>query len=185
MAFSNLGLVMPVFIVDPADDAAPVQMHRWKSQMRELEDKTKAFIGFKAKIFLKVEGQCTEAMKGRIICQPPTPRKGFDLLTIIEGISIGMVGATRLSLLSMQRTSTSRFVKASWSTDKVKSKLGAMERVRAGVVQPSMVAEIAVVNRHDAPADSDCREAEDYAVAVCLVLQPNCPGIAEDDAVLV
>ena len=55
---------MPVPIVDPADDATPVQMHRWTSQKKEFEDKTKAFIGLKAKVFLKVEGQCTEAMKG-------------------------------------------------------------------------------------------------------------------------
>ena len=27
---------------DPANDATPVQMHRWKSQEREFEDKTKA-----------------------------------------------------------------------------------------------------------------------------------------------
>ena len=118
MAFSNLGLVMPVSIVDPADDAAPVQMHRWKSQMRELEDKTKAFIGFKAKIFLKVEGQCTEAMKGRIICQPPTPRKGFDLLTIIEGISIGIERRRNTAVLSIRVSAkdrpiqTPRFVNA-------------------------------------------------------------------------
>ena len=71
------------------------------------------------------------------------------------------------------------------SYDKVKIKFVAMERAGAYLVETSIVAEIAVANRHDAPADSDCREAEDYAVAVCLVLQPNCPGIAEDDAVLV
>ena len=46
---------MPVPIVDPANDATPVQMHRWKAQVRDLEDKTKAFTGFKAKVFLKVE----------------------------------------------------------------------------------------------------------------------------------
>ena len=54
MAFTTLHLVMPVPIVDPANDAMPVQMHHWKSQVREFEDKTKTFIGFKANVFLKV-----------------------------------------------------------------------------------------------------------------------------------
>ena len=68
MEFTTLDLVMPVPIVDPADDTATtVQMHRWKSQEREFEDKTKPFIGFEANVFLKVEGQCTEAMKGQAI----------------------------------------------------------------------------------------------------------------------
>ena len=40
MAFTNLDLVMPVPIVDPADDATPVQIHCWKSQVKEFEDKT-------------------------------------------------------------------------------------------------------------------------------------------------
>ena len=53
--------------------------------------------------------------------------------------------------------------------DKVKSKLVAMERVGACMVQPTMVAEIAVANGHDAPTDADCREAQDYAVAVRFV----------------
>ena len=75
--------------------------------MRDFEDKTKASIGFKARVFLKVEGQCTEAMKGRIIRHrnyeaANTEKNGFALLTIIEGIQL----VTRLSLLSMQLTNT-------------------------------------------------------------------------------
>ena len=54
MAFTTLHLVMPAPIMDPADDATPVQMHHWKSQVREFEDKTKTFIGFKANVCLKV-----------------------------------------------------------------------------------------------------------------------------------
>ena len=80
MEFTTLDLVMPVPIVDPADDAMAVQMHRWKAQVRDVEDKTKAFIGFRA----KVKGQCTRAMKGRImrhlIMKPPTQRR-TDLLS--------------------------------------------------------------------------------------------------------
>ena len=61
-AFTKLELVMPIPIADPADDATPVKMYRWKSQVRDFEDKTKAFIGFKAMVLLMVEGQCTEAI---------------------------------------------------------------------------------------------------------------------------
>ena len=41
--------------MNPADDSTPVQMHQWKSQVRDFENRTKAFIGSKAKVFLKVE----------------------------------------------------------------------------------------------------------------------------------
>ena len=118
MAFTKLDLVMPIPIKDPVDDATPVQMHRWKSQVREFEDKTMALIGFKANVFLKVEG--TEVMKARSISHREydtanTEKDGFALLTIIEGISIGSrVRATRLSFLPVQRPSTSRFVNTAW-----------------------------------------------------------------------
>ena len=59
--------------------------------------------------------------------------------------------------------------------DKVKSKLVAMERVGACMVQPSMVAEIAVANGHDAPTDADRRGAHDYVVAMRFVLQSKYP----------
>ena len=41
--------------MNPADDSTPVQMHQWKSQVRDFENRIKAFIGSKAKVFLKVE----------------------------------------------------------------------------------------------------------------------------------
>ena len=73
--------------------------------MRDFEDKTKAFVGFKAKVFLKVEGQCTEAMKGRIIRlrkyeAANTEKNGFAQ-SLREFKLESNVGATRLSLLSM------------------------------------------------------------------------------------
>ena len=105
MAFTKLDLVMPVPIVDPANDATPVQMHHWKSQVREFEDKTKAFIGFKAMVLLKMEGQCTKATKGRAIhhrnCDTAnTEKDGIALLTIIEGISIGIEGRRNMAVLA-------------------------------------------------------------------------------------
>ena len=61
--------------------------------MKEFEYKTKAIIGFKAKVFLKVEGQYTEDMKGRTLRHHTyeaanTEKDGFALLMIIVGISI-------------------------------------------------------------------------------------------------
>ena len=49
------------------------------------------FIGFKAKVFLKAEGQSIEAMKGRTIRQrnfdaANTEKDCFALLTSMEGI---------------------------------------------------------------------------------------------------
>ena len=86
---------MPVPIEERADDTTPVQMHHWKSQVREFDDKTKAFIGFKAKAFLKVEGQCTEGMKSKTIRHRDydaanTKKDRFALFKIIEEISIGI-----------------------------------------------------------------------------------------------
>ena len=48
------------------------------------------------------------------------------------------------------------------------------------MVQPSMAAEIAVANGHDAPTDADHREAQDYAVAVLFVLQLDYPKLSND-----
>ena len=88
---------MPFAIEDPTNDATPVHVHRWKSQVRDFEDKTKAFSGFNAKVFLKVEGQCTEAMKGRAIRRRDydathTKKDGNALLKIVAGISIEIEG---------------------------------------------------------------------------------------------
>ena len=96
-AFKTLVLVMLAIVEDPAGDASNVEFHRWKSMVKEAEDKTRAFMSFKAKVFLKVEGQCTKTMKGRITRQdeyiaPDTVKDGFTLLKIIEGISIGIEG---------------------------------------------------------------------------------------------
>ena len=78
--------------MNPADDASVVVFHRWKSKLREATDKAQAFSSFKAKVFLKVTGQCTKAMKGRIILQDDyeaanTENDGFALLKIIKRIS--------------------------------------------------------------------------------------------------
>ena len=97
MAFTKLDLVMPIPIKDPVDDATPVQMHRWKSQVREFEDKTMALIGFKAKVFLKVEGR---SIRHRDYDTDNTEKDGFALLTTIEGISIGIEGRRNTAVLS-------------------------------------------------------------------------------------
>ena len=104
-AFTNKDLVMPVPIADPAD-TTPVQMHRWILQVKEKEDKTKPSIGFKAMVLLKVEGQCTEAIKSRTIHHRDyeaanTEKDGFAPRTIIVGISIGNEGRRNTAVIAL------------------------------------------------------------------------------------
>ena len=99
-AFKTLVLVMPAAVEDPVGDASLVDFHRWKSATKVAKDENRAFKSFKAKVFLKVEGQCTKALKGRITrhddyITADTVRDGFTLLEIIEGISIGIEGRVR------------------------------------------------------------------------------------------
>ena len=76
----------------------------------------------KAKVFLKV-GQCTKSMKGRTICHRDydtanTEKDEFALLTIIEGISIGIERRRNTAVLSIRVSAkdrpiqTPRFVNA-------------------------------------------------------------------------
>ena len=68
-------------------------------------DRVKATIKPLPHVFLKVEGQRTEAMKGRAIRHRDydtdnTEKDGFALLTTIEGISIGIEGRRNTAVLS-------------------------------------------------------------------------------------
>jgi hypothetical protein len=69
-AFDTFTMVMPTAVVVPTAGADEVVMTIWKSDKREFDAKTKAFNSFKAKLFLKLEGQCTEAMKSRLNATP-------------------------------------------------------------------------------------------------------------------
>ena len=168
---------MPVPIEERADDATPVQMHWWKSQVREFDDKTKAFIGFKANVFLKVEGQCTEGMKSKTI-----RHRDYDAANTKKD---------RFALFKILRKSQSEFLALSANDkctkihqgsmklmecyDTVKSKLDALDRAGATLYDKCIVVQIAAANGHNVPTDADRHEARDYAGAVRFVLQSNYP----------
>ena len=104
-------------------------MHRWKSQVKEFEDKAKAFICLKADAFLKVEGQCTEAMKGRTLCHrnyeaANTEQDGFALLAIIEGISIGIEDRRNTAVLATNAKDKYIKIRQGSMTFRVKNQIG-------------------------------------------------------------
>ena len=109
-----------------------------------------------------------------------TEKDGFVLLTIIEGISIGIEGRRNTAVLPI--SAKDQYIKIRQGSmtlmeyyDRAKSKLVAMALAGASLVDTATVEEIAVANEHDAPTDADRREAHDYVVAVRLVLPNNYP----------
>ena len=96
-AFTDMTLVMPTPPALPVDQDNPIQVHMWKQAFNECQGKTKAFSSFQAMVYLKVLGQCTDALKDRIIRHEDYPaielaRDGFGLLQIIQAITYGVEG---------------------------------------------------------------------------------------------
>ena len=96
-AFKTLVLEIPADVKDPVGELSDVKLYNWKSEKKEVGDTKRTFESFRAKVFIKVEGQSTKAMKGKITSHAAysaanAAKDGFALLKIIEGISIGIEG---------------------------------------------------------------------------------------------
>jgi hypothetical protein len=93
-AFSGFILADPGEVVNPPDNATNVELFEWKEQRKDTGDRVKAYAAFRTKLFLKVYGQCTLAMKGRLEATAEfnavnTAKDGYGLLALIETIGIG------------------------------------------------------------------------------------------------
>ena len=109
-----------------------------------------------------------------------TYKDGFALLTIIEGISMGIEGRYNTAVLAINAVDQHIKMRQGSMTlmkyfDRVKSKLVAMERAGESLAETSIATEITVDNGHNAPTDANRRDAYDYVVAVRFVMQSNYP----------
>ena len=160
-AFKTLVLDLPANNEDPPDDASMVVFELWRSGVRKSDNMKSALKSLRAKLFLKVEGQCTKTMKGKIKSHDEykfadTAKDGFALLKIIEGISIG-IEAQHNKVVTSQAALV-KYLKIHQGNsslleyhDKVKSSVVTMKRARAQMVTPYIVAEIAAANGHARP----------------------------------
>ena len=75
-AFDTLNLVMPAPVPGPGDPANVVAVHLWKRDLKMFDDAVQAQNTFKTKVFLKVEGQCTETMKSSVARHARSSKRG-------------------------------------------------------------------------------------------------------------
>ena len=183
-AFVDMNVVMPVQPAVPQDQTDLVQVHIWKMHYQECETKTKAFRAFEALLYLKVLGQCTDALKDRIIrhedyAAAELARSGFALLAIIEAITFGVEGR-RNSVVTVNAAKDKCTKIRQGNMDlrkyyeKYKSAYAAALQAGATFEDQAIVTEIATAHgRGGAPTQADRLEARDYCMAVRFVEQSN------------
>jgi hypothetical protein len=161
---------------------AVVAVHMWKQDLLKVFNNTlQAQNVFKAKVFLKVEGQCTEAMKSSITRHVHFPavdaaRDGFALLTIIEELSMGIEGQHNTAVvISKAKDQLSKLRQGPKTLleyfEIYKSKVVLMACIGGALVEPGVAAEIAIANGRVLPNAADNRQAQDdKSVAVSFIM---------------
>jgi Reverse transcriptase (RNA-dependent DNA polymerase) len=183
-AFADMNIVRPVHPAVPNDQADLVQVHIWKMRYQECETKNKAFGAFEALLYLKVLGQCTDALKDRIIrhedyAATELARSGFGLLAIIEAITFGVEGRrNRVVTVNAAKDKCTKIRQGNMDLrkyyEKYKSAYAAALRAGATFEDHAIVTEMATIHgRGGAPTVADRMEARDYCIAVRFIEQSN------------
>jgi hypothetical protein len=184
-AFDTLNLVMPAAVPGSADPANVVAVHLWKRDLKMFDDAVQAQNTFKTKVFLKVEGQCTETMKSSVARHARFPaadaaRDGFALLSIIEELSMGIEGrhntADVIAKAKDQLLKLRQGHKALREYfENYKSKVATMGHIGGSLVETAVAEEVAHAHERVVPTVADNREAQDKSVAVIFIMHSAYP----------
>jgi hypothetical protein len=184
-AFNDLILIDPVVIQNPADVNDALALHIWKRDLKEYDGTLKAYRAFKAKLFLKVVGQCSEAMKSSMIRHQlyetvNNLKDGFGLLTIVEEITIGMEGRSNTAIAVAKVKDQYMKIRhgnksLSEYLDTFKGKVATLDRIGGNLIEAAVANEIAVANGRVDPNADDNREAKDKSVAATFILHSSYP----------
>jgi hypothetical protein len=186
-AFEGFVLLDPVAIANPADNASAVDMYEWKEQRKDNAERIKGYGAFRAKLFLKIYGQCTLAMKSRLeatngFTVVNAAKNGYGLLALMETIGIGFDDNCNLcaNLITVKDQYTK--IRQGSKTlleyyDAVKLAVYRVHHVGINLVDTALLTEIAIANGRDADTanEDDQAAALDYTVTVRFVMQANYP----------
>ena len=184
-AFVTLKLAEPTAVEAPEDPEDMMSVHKWKSDYKDHKDMTKAYTTFKAKLFLKVQGQCTPAMIGSMTRHTKyttveTARDGFNLLVIIEEISMGLESrsntAVAVTKAQAQYVKTRQGNKSLFEYHELyKNRVATLQRIGGCLIAPGVAKEIAMFHGRDVPNDEDNTEASDKCIAVSFITNSSYP----------
>jgi hypothetical protein len=186
-AFDGFALLDPAAIPNPADNATAVEMYEWKEQRKDHAERTKGYGAFRAKLFLKIYGQCMLAMKSRLEATNGfdvvnIAKDGYGLLALMETIGIGFDDNRNLcaNLITVKDQYTK--IRQGSKTlleyyDAVKLAVYGVRHVGVNLVDTALLTEVAVANGRNAGTANDADRAAvlDYTIAVRFVIQSNYP----------
>ena len=184
-AFNGLLIAMPALVAPPAAGADDVTIYLWKLALKEFQDKTKAILSFLAKLYLKVEGQCTTAMKSSIQRHPDFEvvngaRDGYALLRIIESVTMGVEGRTNTAVVCAKAKIKFYKMRQGHKTlleyyEEVKAADATLERIGVSLADDAVIEEIAAGHGRAVPNMADKLKGRHKAVAVHFVLNSSYP----------
>ena len=186
-AFTTMVLAPPAPVAAPADPANGIGMHLWKRDLKVFDDTLLAQLAFRAKVWLKVEGQCTETMKSSVVRHARFPvaeaaRDGFALLSIIKELSMGIEGRHNTAVvIAKAKDKISRLRQGNKTPleyyELYKSLVESMAWIGGTFVEPGVAVEVARANNrpNDIPTAADNRASQDKTVASMFVMHSAYP----------
>jgi hypothetical protein len=159
-AFEDLVLQDPDAIKTPADGAVSTAITLWTRALKEFDAKIKAYSTFRAKLFLKAYGQCTEPMKSRLASTPAfaladAAKDGYALLTVIKSVYLGFETRRNLCIVLMQaKDRWAGFRQGNMSLleffEKTKIAVSGLRDLGVNIVDDPVLLQIATENGRDA-----------------------------------